>query len=115
MKKIKSISIILVVFLCLIFLCTNVEAFNVYSLSGTRISNEEIQTIGETIVTIVSTIGSVVSVIALIIIGIKYMLGSVEEKAEYKKTMMPYFIGAICVFAASGITSIIYNAVIHLK
>ena len=33
----------------------------------------------------INTIGVTVSIIALIAIGIKYMLGSVEEKAEYKK------------------------------
>ena len=39
------------------------------------------------------------------------MLGSVEEKAEYKKTLMPYIIGATFVFAASAIAGTIYNAI----
>ncbi len=51
--------------------------------------------------------GSVASVIAIIIIGIKYMVGSVEEKAEYKKTMKPYLIGAILVFGITNILGII--------
>ena len=33
----------------------------------------------------------------------------VERKAEYKKTLMPYVIGAVFVFAASSIAGIIYN------
>ncbi len=57
----------------------------------------------------VNTIGVVVSVITLIIIGIKYMLGSIEEKAEYKKTMIYYFIGAALLFAATTIPNILYN------
>ena len=48
------------------------------------------------------------------ILGIKYMIGSVEEKAEYKKTMMPYIIGTTILFAASTIVSIIYNVAIKL-
>ena len=52
---------------------------------------------------------SVLSVIVLIILGLKYMMGSVEEKAEYKKSFMPYIIGAALVFAASTIAGIVYN------
>ena len=54
-------------------------------------------------------IGSMVSVLALVIIGIKYMMGSVEEKAEYKKTMIYYIIGAILVFAISNISALLYD------
>ena len=54
-------------------------------------------------------IGSIVSVLALVIIGIKYMMGSVEEKAEYKKTLMYYIIGAILVFAISNISALLYD------
>ena len=68
-----------------------------------------IQNIGNQIVTIISTIGSIVSVIVLVILGIKYMMGSAEEKAEYKKTLMPYVIGAALVFAASAIAGIIFG------
>ena len=44
------------------------------------------------------------------VIGVKYILGSVEEKASYKETMVPYIIG--CILATSGIVivSYIYNA-----
>ena len=42
------------------------------------------------------------------------MIGSVEEKAEYKKTLMPFLIGALFVFAASTIASIIYNIAINI-
>ena len=37
------------------------------------------------------------------------MTGSVEERAQYKSSMMPYFIGAILVFAASTIAGVVYN------
>ena len=57
----------------------------------------------------VQAIGSIISVLVLVILGIKYMMGSAEEKAEYKKTMIPYLIGAILVFAASNIAGVMYN------
>ena len=35
------------------------------------------------------------------------MIGSADERAEYKKSMMPYLIGALLVFGASGIAKAI--------
>ena len=37
------------------------------------------------------------------------MMGSAEEKAEYKKTMMPYIVGAALIFAASALAQVIYQ------
>ena len=52
-------------------------------------------------------IGTILSVTVLIVLGIKYMLGSVEERAEYKKSMMPYLIGAIMIFGITNIVALI--------
>ena len=68
-----------------------------------------ITSFGNSIVRVLSTVGIVVSVVVLIVLGIKYMLGSAEEKAEYKKTLLPYVIGAALIFAASSIVSIVYT------
>lgn len=64
---------------------------------------------GKKIVGIIQTVGSVAAVVVLVALGIKYMMGSTEEKAEYKKTLMPYVIGAVLVFAASNLASVVYN------
>ena len=66
--------------------------------------------IANIIVWLVRTIGESVSIVMLLIIGIKYILGSVEEKAEYKQTMWPYILGAVLIFAGSSLTDIIYKA-----
>ncbi|MBR3163168.1 MAG: TrbC/VirB2 family protein [Clostridia bacterium] len=66
---------------------------------------------GNSIVSILTSIGIVISVVVLAILGFKYMLGSLEERAEYKKTLMPYFIGAMITFGASTLANIIYNFV----
>ena len=76
---------------------------------GTETDVDGITNIGNQIITILSTVGSIASVIVLIILGIKYMMGSAEEKAEYKKTLMPYVIGAALVFAASAIAGIVFS------
>lgn len=77
------------------------------SLSGT--GTDKFDSIGKKIIGMVQAIGSIVSVLILVVLGIKYMMGSAEEKAEYKKTMIPYLIGAILIFAASNIASMIYS------
>lgn len=75
------------------------------SFNGTN----EIQTVGGQIMGIVQTVGVVVAVVILMVLGIKYMMGSAEEKAEYKKTMMPYIIGALLIFGATSIANMVYN------
>ena len=39
------------------------------------------------------------------------MLGSAEEKANYKQTMIPYIIGVILVFSSSTLVNAIYKAI----
>ncbi len=75
------------------------------SVKGTQ----EIQNVGQSIVGILQTVGIVLSVIVLIVLGIKYMMGSAEEKAEYKKTMIPYVVGAALIFAASAFAQVVYQ------
>ena len=58
---------------------------------------------------VLAVIGIVISVVVVTIIGIKYMLGSVEEKAEYKKTMIGYLIGALLLFSTTTVANILYN------
>lgn len=67
-------------------------------------SSNKIETVTSKILTIITNIGIAVSVIMLATLGIKYMLGSVEEKAEYKQSLIPYVVGAFILF---GITSFI--------
>ena len=51
-------------------------------------------------------IGVVVGAITILVIGIKYMVGSVEQKAEYKKTMIPYLVGAAMIMGISTILGV---------
>ena len=62
----------------------------------------------------VQVVGSIISVIALIIIGIRYMISSVEEKANLKGVLIYYIIGAVLVFATSNILSIVYKVLNNL-
>ena len=63
------------------------------------------------IIGIIVAVGVIISAITLGVLGIKYMIGSVEERAEYKKSMIPYLIGAVLLLATSSIVGIIANIV----
>ena len=62
---------------------------------------------GATLVSVIRVIGIIVTVVCLMLIGIKYMTGSIEEKADYKKSMIPYLIGVFVFFALSQLLAII--------
>lgn len=74
-----------------------------------------VQSLGGKIMGVLQTAGVVVAVVILIVLGIKYMMGSASEKAEYKKTMIPYLVGAIFIFAAPTIANIVYQLADGLK
>lgn len=84
------------------------------SLKGSSVNTTEMQTVGNRIIGFIRAGGIIVSVIMLMVIGIKYMLGSAEEKAEYKKSLMPYVIGAVLLLTASVVAGAIYNAVYNV-
>ncbi len=63
----------------------------------------------ELILGVLNIVGSIVSVITIMIIGFKYMLGSVEDKASYKKVMIPWIIGAVLVFTVTTIPNMLFN------
>lgn len=111
--KFKAIAILimLVTIFAMVFTLfeSNAAGVNPTSLTGGTVSTSSITNLGNQAITIVSTIGSVAAVIVLVVLGLKYMMGSTEEKAEYKKTLMPYVIGAVLVFAASAVAGVVYN------
>ena len=106
--KILNIALVAMMLVCIstsVFALTPSELKPADNVTG----SPEIQSAGNSIISILQTVGVVLSVVVLMIIGIKYMMGSAEEKAEYKKTLLPYIIGAAMVFGASVLTGVIYN------
>lgn len=114
MKKRYRIISIVVLTIIMISFATISNGFEISNLTGNQTQITPLRDAGNNIVNVITTIGTVISVIVLVALGIKYMIGSVEEKAEYKKTLMPYVIGACLVFAASKIAQLIYNLAIQL-
>ena len=61
------------------------------------------------IATTIQTIGVILSVIVIGLLGIKYMTGSIEERADYKKSMIPFLVGTVLIVAVGTVLRIINN------
>lgn len=57
--------------------------------------------------TIVQVVGSGVAVIMLVVLAIKYISAAPSDKAEIKKHAVVYVVGAVVLFAATGIIGIV--------
>ena len=112
-KKAINILIILMLLCVLVILPSVAYASNgTFDASTTDATgSSKIQYLGNVIISVIRTVGTIISVAILSIIGIKYMTGSVEEKAEYKKTMLPYVIGAVILFGITSFIGIIVDLV----
>lgn len=121
-RQMKIISTLLIVITLMATLSTVVlaapdlsEKIDEIAQGDSSVQTSKLTDLGKTIVTIMQTVGIVVAVVVLLVLGIKYMMGSAEEKAEYKKTMMPYLVGALLIFAAVTIANMVYNFTSTLK
>lgn len=111
MKKTNKIIAVLCIILTIVTLsaCVFAEPLKPNDFSGGEANITGLQSFGQTIVATVQTVGVIVAVVILLVLGIKYMMGSAEEKADYKKSMIPYIVGAILIFASTTIVNIVYN------
>lgn len=55
------------------------------------------------------TIAVVLAFVIGMIIGIQFIIGSVDEKAKIKETLVPYVIGVFIIFSAFGIWKIVMS------
>lgn len=116
MRKNKKIFLIIIIILSLTFLYGKVYAIDPdgYNPSRNPITITDARPILNKVSVILGAIRNfsvVIAVIALMIMGFKYIVGSVEQKANYKATMIPYIIGCVMAVAGTSIVSFIYNAI----
>ena len=119
-KVIKTISILLMMLMVAMMLSTSVFAIGeVKSPSGFDAENGFFSTDTQTttvfqgfigtLINIIQVVGMGVAVIMLVVMAIKYVSAAPSEKAELKKSIMIYVVGAVVLFAASGILQVIKN------
>lgn len=67
----------------------------------------DLQPMSDTIYNILLVMAIIIAVIVGSVIGIKFMTGSVAEKAQVKETLIPYVAGCVVIFGAFGIWKLI--------
>lgn len=112
-KKMKIISMIMLIIMIL-SIATNVLADgpispNQLQPSYNNANTEDIMNVTGKVMGLIRNVAVIIGVIILMVIGVKFMLGSAEEKAEYKKSLMPLVVGIVIVMAATSIMSLIFS------
>ena len=114
-KVMKIISMLIILAIITMFSMNIVNADGGFispdELRGESVGGAEVKGFGNKIIGLLQAGGSILAVVILIVLGIKYMMGSAEEKAEYKKTMIPYIVGAILIFSSGYIAKAIMGLV----
>lgn len=112
--KTKTVKLLTVI--ATLALIISMSATVVYGLTPTDLTananaagTTQVTSFGQNIMGVVQIAGVVIAVVVLMVLGIKYMMGSAEEKAEYKKTMIPYIVGAVLIFAGTSLVRVIYS------
>lgn len=71
------------------------------------IQDSQIKTVSDQIYNILLAIGTVIAVIIGAILGIQFMVGSMDDKAKVKESLIPFVIGCVIIFGAFGIWKLI--------
>ena len=133
-KKMKKIKIIGVVFFIILMLMNNNVVFAVITYEnsgtgyrtideyiedgrnfidrgkiGTDINNEELKEMSNFLYNLLLGAGIIIAVIIGGFLGIKFMVGSIQEKADIKSALVWYVIGCLVVFGAFGIWKLVMS------
>ncbi|MBQ9314415.1 MAG: TrbC/VirB2 family protein [Clostridia bacterium] len=100
MRKKRLISTLLIAFISFLF-----------SSSYASDVSTEIQGKGIAIINAILWIGYAIALGMVIFIGIKYMLGAADAKANMKSAVTNWIIGAFIVFMATTIVGIVLNTI----
>lgn len=84
------------------FISTGKNQNDIKTINGKKFTN-----VVKTVYNVLFVIGVATSVIIVGIMGIKIIMGSVEDKAEIKEQMVPYLIGCGVMFGAFAIWKIV--------
>lgn len=112
MTKKKIFKIIILIFVLLIIgmiISNNSFAWDIskdltqYENADAGRAGNKITNIVGAVISLASTVGAGVAIIMLIVIGMKYVNANPAEKADAKKDLPGYIVGAVILFGVSGL------------
>jgi len=111
MKKTFKIIIALISIALILLVFSNnsfaIENLNYYNPEPSLEGSEKFVTKAGTVLGTIRTAGIIISILALAIIGLKYMFTSAQERADYKKEMIPFIVGCFMLMGVSALVGLI--------
>ncbi len=117
-KVMKVVVVAIIAALLILSLSTEVSALKFDEINETTVTANASDTTGAadslnriigSAITVVQVVGVGVAIIMLIVLAIKYISAAPGDKADIKKHAVVYVVGAVVLFAASGILGIVKN------
>lgn len=110
MKKTTRIVLIIMIVFFITIPCFGAGRIDIDTFEPTYNTNMgTAKTLGGKILGYIINIAAVSSVVIIAFMGLKFMVGSVEQKAEYKKHYIPLIIGMFLVLGSSTILNIFWS------
>ena len=116
--KVVVVAIIAALLIASLVSVVNAESISFGDINETTVTKDAKDTTGAasslnriigSAITIVQVVGVGVAIIMLIVLAIKYISAAPGDKADIKKHAVVYVVGAVVLFAASGILQIVKN------
>ena len=123
MKKIKIILVILLILLSISTIARPIYAHTAGEIieegkgfidvgkedADNKISQSSLKEMSNTLYNILLVTGILIALIVGMILGIKFIMGGIEEKAEIKTMIITYIVGCVVVFGAFTIWKIVVD------
>ena len=107
-KKVLGILLLTLIFVLIINITPVNATLEVGGFKAeTSNTGNQVQTSANIVIGIIQAIGIAAAIIMLIMVAIKYLSAAPGEKADIKKSIIIYAVGAVLLFAATGILGII--------
>lgn len=106
-KKISKIMAIALIILTILSAFCTVFGASIPSATRPQQGTSDVESIAGMVIYVIQIIAFAAAVIMLVFLGIKFLTASPEGKAEVKKSAVIYVVGAILLFAATGILEIV--------
>lgn len=81
-------------------------------ISQTNNGNEMdngLSTVAGTVINWLWGISIIVAIVVVMVIGLKFIIGSTQEKAEYKKSLIPLVVGVVLVVFATTLVKFLFS------
>ncbi len=117
----KKLMVFILLFMTIIIMANQVMAFGLDDIvqrgddfinkgdPSDAISEDQVRATSKGVFRTLLIIGVIVAIIGGAIIGIQFLMGSVEAKAQIKEKLIPYVVGCAIMFGAFGIWKVVVD------